>query len=113
MERRLITAALPYVNNIPHLGNIIQENSAANGGGLYGDGANLTGNTLEDNTATLGGGICALNSTVRGNTLSGNDAISDGGGIYAASGTVSLTNSIVRDNVAPNGGGGIRGSTWR
>jgi methionyl-tRNA synthetase len=25
MERRLITAALPYVNNIPHLGNIIQD----------------------------------------------------------------------------------------
>ena len=24
MNRRLITAALPYVNNIPHLGNIIQ-----------------------------------------------------------------------------------------
>ncbi len=28
MERRLITAALPYVNNIPHLGNIIQDVSA-------------------------------------------------------------------------------------
>ena len=28
MERRLITAALPYVNNIPHLGNIIQDLSA-------------------------------------------------------------------------------------
>jgi methionyl-tRNA synthetase len=28
MERRLITAALPYVNNIPHLGNIIQVLSA-------------------------------------------------------------------------------------
>ncbi len=28
MERRLITSALPYVNNIPHLGNIIQVLSA-------------------------------------------------------------------------------------
>ena len=24
MNRRLITSALPYVNNIPHLGNLIQ-----------------------------------------------------------------------------------------
>ena len=24
MKRRLITSALPYVNNIPHLGNLIQ-----------------------------------------------------------------------------------------
>ncbi len=28
MERRLITSALPYVNNIPHLGNLIQVLSA-------------------------------------------------------------------------------------
>ena len=28
MKRRLITSALPYVNNIPHLGNLIQVLSA-------------------------------------------------------------------------------------
>ena len=28
MNRRLITSALPYVNNIPHLGNLIQMLSA-------------------------------------------------------------------------------------
>ena len=28
MEKRLITSALPYVNNIPHLGNLIQVLSA-------------------------------------------------------------------------------------
>ena len=28
MNRRLITSALPYVNNIPHLGNLIQVLSA-------------------------------------------------------------------------------------
>ncbi len=28
MKRRLVTAALPYVNNIPHLGNLIQVLSA-------------------------------------------------------------------------------------
>ncbi len=28
MEKRLITAALPYVNNVPHLGNLIQVLSA-------------------------------------------------------------------------------------
>ncbi|NLA92771.1 MAG: class I tRNA ligase family protein, partial [Spirochaetales bacterium] len=28
MKKRLITSALPYVNNIPHLGNLIQVLSA-------------------------------------------------------------------------------------
>ena len=28
MNRRLITSALPYVNNIPHLGNLLQVLSA-------------------------------------------------------------------------------------
>ncbi|MDE5797992.1 MAG: class I tRNA ligase family protein, partial [Treponemataceae bacterium] len=28
MNKRLITSALPYVNNIPHLGNLIQMLSA-------------------------------------------------------------------------------------
>ncbi|HQB06960.1 MAG TPA: class I tRNA ligase family protein, partial [Rectinema sp.] len=28
MKRRLITSALPYVNNVPHLGNLIQVLSA-------------------------------------------------------------------------------------
>ena len=29
MNRRLITSALPYVNNIPHLGNLLQVLSSA------------------------------------------------------------------------------------
>nr|HPM73283.1 class I tRNA ligase family protein [Spirochaetales bacterium] len=28
MKRRLVTSALPYVNNVPHLGNLIQVLSA-------------------------------------------------------------------------------------
>ena len=88
------------------LGNTIQENSATNGGGMYGDAATLTGNTLEDNTANVGAGIYALNSTVRGagNTLTGNDAISDGGGMYATGGTV--TGNTLTGNTVPSYGHG-------
>ena len=86
------------------LGNIVVENDAANGGGVYGNAATITGNTLEDNTASLGAGIYALNSTVRGNTLTGNDAYSDGGGIYASGGTV--TGNTLTGNTVPSYGHG-------
>ena len=74
MNRRLITAALPYVNNIPHLGNIIQSLSgdvfarycrSKGYDTLYICGTDEYGTAtetkaLEEKTDTLAKAICAL-----------------------------------------------------
>jgi predicted outer membrane repeat protein len=77
----------------------IDNNTAANGGGIYND-------TTNDSTAT----VTLTNASVNGNTATGK-----GGGIYNDGGsstgaktntaTVSLTNTSVNNNKATNGGG--------
>ncbi len=71
----------------------------------------IDSSTISDNQANgsngKGGGIYAAggNLTVTNSTISGNAAGSIGGGIFQNGGTVSLMNVTVTGNSAPIGGG--------
>jgi hypothetical protein len=104
----------------------LSSNSAADGGGIYNDGASsgsamltVTNCTLSDNSANNGGGIFSDGSssgsatlTVTNCTLSGNSANMAGGGIYndgssSGSATLTVTNCTLSGNSANMAGGGI------
>lgn len=91
----------------------ISNNSAVNGGGLYGFQNNImlrvSGCTISDNSAiNEGGGIRADGvMTVNGSTVSGNSA-RDGGGIWIAK-SLTMANSTLAGNSATGFGGGIYG----
>lgn len=71
-------------------GNLIKNNLAGVGGGIYlGESRlNLSSNTVENNTAARGGGIAYLN-------LDGQ-----------------ITNNIIQNNISNSSGGGISGGNW-
>lgn len=95
----------------------IQDNlSVTSGGGIF-HGAGpliLTNCTLSGNLGDtdFGGGIYSASTlTVTSCTIAGNEARSEGGGIYiAAAGQLTLANSIVADNTAPDAGPDFRGA---
>jgi CSLREA domain-containing protein len=89
------------------------------GGGIYSDNLTLTNSTVSGNIAHYGGGIQGYDLTLTHSTVSGNTAYYNGGGIYSDNltltnstvsgnygsgisgrGTVTLTNTIVADNIA-------------
>jgi hypothetical protein len=99
------------------LGLTVQNGSSEDfGGGLRNEGGNLTiGDcTVKDNTAAFYGGgvynentLTIQNHTTIGGSGAGNQAMINGGGIFNATGSVTVDNSTVSDNTADNNGGGI------
>jgi hypothetical protein len=91
-------------------GGTITGNSAATGGGLFSQGTlSITGTTFSGNSATANGGGLASESTtplqIQGSSFTGNTA-GAGGGIYAT-GTLTVSGSILSKNSATGPGGGI------
>jgi CSLREA domain-containing protein len=74
------------------------------GGGIYTSAgtATITGSTISGNTAAKGGAIFKIGNPliVVNSTISGNYSTSEGGGIYARSGTTDLYNATVTNNTA-------------
>jgi len=107
-----VTISLSTITkNRTHLGGGI-------GGGYDGRGTLgkmiITNSTISNNTAHVGGGIHTgkedkLKSLeVIDSVISGNIAVDDGGGMYLAAGTATLTHVTVVDNNAMRGGGIFR-----
>jgi hypothetical protein len=105
-------------------GSRFEENSAALGGGLYIDGVDsgtfrlvqseVLSNTAGDNGAGLGSRLGARNSSrveINEVHFSGNEASGDGGGLYLtgidATGTVTVSNSVIEGNTAAGDYGGM------
>jgi hypothetical protein len=90
----------------------VTNNTASDGGGIatIGDGrVAITNSTITGNFATSGAGVFidstnATASTIFGSTFSDNSAFS-GGGIFANTGTLNITNSTLSGNSAFDGGG--------
>ena len=101
-----------YYSN-PWLINVtISGNSATDGGGMYNDSSSptLTNVTISGNSVTYsnavhgnGGGMCNYgNPTLYNVTISGNSATGSGGGTYNHD-AITIQNSILWGNTAPNG----------
>jgi len=99
--------------------NIIYNNSAEGGGGLFIDGptwgfkdepgAVIMDNTIISNTATSGGGglnVSASSAVISGNLIQDNQA-KKGAGLEAWLSSPQLYQNIIRDNTAVQTGGGI------
>src|SRR5690606_16334584 len=99
---------------------------ASQGGGIYTQdiGAlRLISGTIANNTANQGGGLylaSACNLDLADVTFTGNlasldlnhlEANGNAGGIYAAD-ALTLTNGVLRDNLAHNSGGGLYASSY-
>ncbi len=95
--------------------NIIIDNTAEDGGGIYCDNSNptITNNTVTENSANNnGGGICCWDGSspiVSNNTISINHAYDLGGGIYFdySNPTMAMENNTIIYNTASSSGGGI------
>jgi filamentous hemagglutinin family protein len=94
--------------------SLIANNTAIEGGGIAINGGtvNVTGNTrIFNNSAQFGGGIATiiagnpLTLTVTDSRIASNTASQSGGGIFHRDGTLSVVNSILDRNIAPNGSG--------
>lgn len=90
----------------------VADGVAENGGGIFNDGiTSIFDTTVENNSAKDdGGGILngfGAHLTIDGSTINGNTAGFQGGGIYNAS-VVTMTQTIVSDNMADHAGGGLR-----
>jgi hypothetical protein len=101
-------ASAPALSNV-----IVYSNTAANGGAFYFNNATstLTTANIYSNTATQnGGGIFSNNSTLTltSVTLNSNTAATNGGGLCTDNWTslFTMTNVIVKNNVATSGSGG-------
>ena len=98
------------------LDNEVYSNTAIASGGLfvgYGEDVDLEGNRIHHNEATIfeGGGLALehiVSGTLRANTVQENNA-RYGGGLYAYSATVTLTDNAFLTNTASQYGGAIRG----
>lgn len=92
-------------------GNVIQNNSATIGGGVYcgGAGATIANNIFSGNSATANGGGLGTNGsalTVSGNTFVNNTATTDGGGFL---GVGDVRDNRFDGNHAGGNGGGMSG----
>jgi uncharacterized repeat protein (TIGR01451 family) len=109
-----------YHNIVTITGCTIQDNTVssteeANGGGIYyksGSGYNtatmaINDSVIKGNTANYGGGIYNFQSslTISGSTIQENNAVVGAG--ISTSGTTSISDSLISDNIASNSGGGI------
>lgn len=102
--------------NLQITDSVISGNSANDGGGLvfYSGFLTMTNSVVEGNTAvTIGGGIfngadnsLIISSTIQNNTANGSNINAPGGGGIANGGTLTISNSQVISNHAPNYGGG-------
>jgi hypothetical protein len=86
------------------------------GGGIYINGSPLnsftvtiTGNIIHNNSAELGGGVYLRhsNATLDSNTITSNTASIDGGGVYQEGGGSALVANVIRSNTANQSGGGV------
>lgn len=80
------------------------------GGGIYisGSSPTITGNIIQNNSAIEGGGIdisSGSSPTIAGNTIRGNTASSAGGGIHIAHSSPAITGNTIEKNSAKTGGG--------
>ena len=100
--------------NIEENALITRNQTADDGGGggiaAYGGKVNVTGGTISENTACYGGGIASWSEgvvTIEGDALiTKNKAIGDGGGgVTAASQTLTLNGGTISENEAPYGAG--------
>jgi parallel beta-helix repeat protein len=93
--------------------NVIQDNVAAIGAGVYlfYSDATLEGNVIQGNTAqgNNGGGLYAWGSdlVLRRNAFQDNAAHTNGGGVSLLFGTSTLTGNVVEGNSCQSSGGGI------
>ncbi|MEH1922945.1 Calx-beta domain-containing protein [Nostoc sp.] len=111
-----------YSSNATISNSTFSSNTANNnGGGIFSSSIlTISNSTVSSNTAkNYGGGIDTNNATVSNSTIFGNTADSDnngqgdGGGIYRAGGTVSISNSIIAGNIDPgNQGSDVYGSNF-
>lgn len=90
--------------------NTIRENAAQDGGGIFVSSSShplIERNIVRGNFAELRGGGIYLNwessPDLSCNTLTGNEAGYVGGGIYSYGSSFTLTNSILREDDAPEG----------
>jgi hypothetical protein len=101
--------------NVTIIDSVIEDNFSGGTGGGFGDAANMGNLTvlhslfLDNRAAGDGGGIqeggpstTIAYSTFDGNTSAGAEG---GGAVFVDGGTVTVTNSVFRDNVGVNGGG--------
>ena len=93
------------VTNCTFSGNSASGNA---GGGIENEGMlTVTNSTFSGNSAFDGGGIDTetqfLTATVTNSTFSGNSASDFAGGIYAETGGLTLANTIIAGNSAPQG----------
>jgi hypothetical protein len=90
----------------------IQENQAAQGGGVYNDGQmiSMTNGLILSNTAVTNGGGFLLSAggriSLTNSAAVANRAANDGGGIYSM-GSFTVTNTTLSGNEAEHMGGGI------
>jgi len=91
--------------------NIISRNAASTAGGVHLQSSNalLSGNTISANLAQYGGGLYIFGSTSKlvGNLVLANIATSQCRGLCLNVTQDTLTNNVVADNQAPNGGSGL------
>ena len=114
-----------YSNTAHHLGGgiksfgncevydtIVVNNTSFQGGGLFvsQNSMKVTNCFVKDNVAEEGGGFFAdvkATLTIKDTQIINNSATVNGGGINVYQGYLTLTNSILKDNHAPELGGGI------
>jgi predicted outer membrane repeat protein len=102
-----------YFSTISNNATLSATSSSTGGGGVFTNGSLLMRNTSVDgNTSASGGGgiygpgvVNIVNSTISNNTASNGS----GGGVFGASGGVSIDSSTVTGNHAEGDGGGIDG----
>ncbi|MFQ5611929.1 MAG: beta strand repeat-containing protein [Anaerolineae bacterium] len=96
-------------------GNIIIDNSAGTGGGIYATGSanpSIYNNVIANNQAANGGdggGVYLNGGQARlfNNTLYGNNAQDLGGGLYSNGAVAVISNTIVATNTATGGSSGL------
>ena len=92
-----VDSGLLVVTNSTFFGNSsVEPANMVGGGAIYIGGLNTPGTAIIDNC-----------------TVVGNRATGEGGGIFAASGTVRLANSIVAENTGPGPGSSFGADLWR
>lgn len=104
-------AIVVYASRLDLNNVVISDNSAGNGGGIYGffnAQINIFNSTISSNRGGGGGGIYAsLDNTlnITGSSINGNTASGDGGGIYTIDSVTTINSSTINNNQADGGSG--------
>ncbi|MEW6219771.1 MAG: PQQ-binding-like beta-propeller repeat protein [Thermodesulfobacteriota bacterium] len=85
--------------------NLVAENAANGGGGIYATGAVIQGNLVRGNISrgSDGGGIAGRSCVITGNVVVGNSSDGDGGGISQSGGADSdpeIAHNVVAENLS-------------